>query len=129
MGLLKFHNIITHFYQMELLLIKKYNITVNNIQKMKTNSIKLAKLKTKLSLQRTYLSYMRTGFAIAGIAGIFKKSYLIIFGLIMILLSTIQYYLLLKNIDTNELNLNLIHYFPLIYVILSIGVLYLQFYK
>ena len=95
----------------------------------KSNLNDLSKLRTKLSSQRTYLSYMRTGFAIASIAGVFKKPYLVIFGLIMIVLSTIQYYLLLQNIETNSMNLKNLHYLPLIYVILSIGVLYLQFYK
>ena len=95
----------------------------------KQNSTDLAKLRTKLASQRTYLAYMRTGFAIASIAGVFKKPYLVIFGLIMILLSSIQYYLLLKNIETNTMDLSKMHYLPLIYVVLSIGILYLQFYK
>ena len=95
----------------------------------KNNSINLDKLRTKLSSQRTYLAYMRTGFAISSIAGVFKKPYLVVFGLIMIVLSTIQYYLLLQNIETNSMNLKNLHYLPLIYVMLSIGVLYLQFYK
>ena len=42
----------------------------------------LAVMRTKLANQRTYLSYMRTGLAIAGIAGIFKKKKILIFGIL-----------------------------------------------
>ena len=37
------------------------------------NSNELAIQRTKLSNQRTYLAYMRTGFAVVGIAGLFKN--------------------------------------------------------
>ena len=95
----------------------------------KNFKLELSKLTTKLALQRTYLSYMRTGFAIASIAGVFKKIYLVYFGLIMIILSTIQYYLFIKNIEQTKIEFNKMHYLPLIYVILSIIILFLQFYK
>ena len=39
--------------------------------------------------QRTYLAYMRTGFSIAGIAGHFKHFFVALFGLFMILSSTL----------------------------------------
>ena len=41
------------------------------------NNNDLAKIRTKLANQRTYLAYMRTGFAIAAIAGSFKKKHLL----------------------------------------------------
>ena len=49
------------------------------------NNNELAKIRTKLANQRTYLAYMRTGFTIATIAGIFKKMWIILFGIIMII--------------------------------------------
>lgn len=90
----------------------------------------LAIQRNKLANQRTYLAYMRTGFMIASVAGIFKKVWIALFGLIMIIGSTIQYIiinkmLLEKRIEDNNI-LNLI---PVIYVILSIGALYLEIYK
>ena len=89
----------------------------------------LAVMRTKLANQRTYLAYMRTGLAIAGIAGIFKKKKILFFGIFMIITSAFQYYALNKNINDNE-NVNhvLLDYLPLIYVVLSIGILYLQVY-
>lgn len=91
--------------------------------------LELSKTNTKLASQRTLLAYMRTGFGIASIAGAFKKTYIVVFGLFMILLSSVQYYLLLQNIEEKTMDLRKMHYLPLIYVILSIAVLYLQFYK
>ena len=38
------------------------------------NKIDLSIYNTKLANQRTYLAYVRTGFVIAGVAGIFKKN-------------------------------------------------------
>ena len=82
---------------------------------------------TKLANQRTYLAYVRTGFVIAGVSGVFKKYWIAIFGLIMIIGSTVQYYLINEDLDgkkdiTNDLFDNM----PIIYVLLSVGVLYLQ---
>lgn len=37
------------------------------------SSLDYAILNTKLANQRTYLSYVRNGFVISGVAGIFKK--------------------------------------------------------
>jgi len=93
------------------------------------NSTDLAKIRTKLASQRTYLAYMRTGFAIAAIAGSFKKLYLVLFGMVMIILSTIQYYLILKSINNDEKLEYDIHSIPMIYLFLSIIILYLQFNK
>ena len=89
----------------------------------------LAIERTKLSNQRTYLAYIRTGFAIAGIAGIFKKNYLLMFGLLMILTSAYQYYTAIKYLHSNVHNDRvLMDYVPLIYVVLSLVALYLQFF-
>lgn len=40
----------------------------------------LSIIRTKLSNQRTYLAYMRTGLTIASLAGIFKKSKIVSLG-------------------------------------------------
>ena len=94
------------------------------------NNNQLAIQRTKLANQRTYLAYMRTGFAIAGIAGKFKKNYLMMFGLFMILTSAYQYHTAIKNLNANIHKESVVmDYLPLIYVILSLGVLYLQFFK
>ena len=90
----------------------------------------LAFQRTKLSNQRTYLSYMRTGFTIAIIAGTFKKLWVVLFGLIMILGSTIQYILLNHRLKNKEnIDIPYLDYLPIIYVILSLGTLYLQWNK
>ena len=95
---------------------------------MVITSNELALKRTKLANQRTYLSYMRTGFAIASIAGVFKKSWIVIFGIVMIIFSSIQY-MYLNYTLTNNLNISnkFMDMVPVIYVFLSIGTLYLQF--
>jgi len=89
------------------------------------NNNDLAIQRTKLANQRTYLSYIHTGFAIASIAGTFKKVWICIFGIIMLIVSSIQYiqinYKLTNKIDTDTMDS-----IPLLYVILSIGALYLD---
>ena len=89
----------------------------------------LAKERTRLSNQRTYLAYIRTGLAISAISSIFKKKWIFTFGILMIVISTLQYYLLLNSINNNKIKNNWVHYMPLMYIILSIGVLYLQYIK
>jgi len=94
------------------------------------NSTDLAKMRTGMANQRTYLAYMRTGFSIAAIAGSFKKMYLVNFGILMIVISSIQYYLINKSINENKLeDMALYSYSPFIYVFLSVIILYLQFLK
>jgi uncharacterized membrane protein YidH (DUF202 family) len=82
---------------------------------------------TKLANQRTYLAYVRTGFVIAGVAGIFKKIWIAMLGVVMIIGSTFQYYLI--NQDLNEkqdITNDLFDNMAIFYVLLSVGVLYLQ---
>ena len=97
---------------------------------MPVSSNDLAIQRTKFANQRTYLAYMRTGFGIAGIAGAFKKYWIALFGLVMIVGSSLQYFLvnhkLNKKIDPNDERFDFI---PVIYVILSLGALYLQWNK
>lgn len=97
---------------------------------MTVSSNLLAIKTTKLANQRTYLAYMRTGFAIATFAGAFKKIWIAVFGVIMIIVSLIQYFLI-NNKLTNEKNPNnfILDMIPVIYVVLSIGALYLEWNK
>ena len=88
---------------------------------------RLSRTRTKLANQRTYLAYMRTGFAIAALAGVFKKMYILGFGVFMIVVSTSQYYHVLRDVD-EDLEPGLPYgILPLLYSLLSILVLYLQF--
>ena len=88
----------------------------------------LAIKRTRLANQRTYLAYMRTGFMIASIAGIFKKIWVALFGLIMIILSTTQYIIININLSNKKKDNKILHMIPIIYIILFIGLLYLQIY-
>ena len=90
----------------------------------------LALQRTKFSNQRTYLSYMRTGFSIAAVAGTFKKKWIALFGVLMVIGSTIQYIAFNHMLQNKEkVNQPIFDYIPVIYVVLSLGTLYLQFYK
>ena len=91
-----------------------------------TESLELAKARTDLANQRTYLAYMRTGFAIAAIAGLFKKWYISVFGVMMVVTSTIQYYYIHESIKHSRKASWDYHYVPLIYSILSLAVIALQ---
>ena len=91
------------------------------------SSINMAITHTKMANQRTYLAYVRTGFVIAGVAGIYKKNWIALFGIIMILGSTIQYYLINRDLnDKTDSEYDLFDKMPIVYVLLSVGVLYLQ---
>ena len=103
-------------------------------------STDLAITRTKLANERTYLAYMRTGFAIATVAGVFKKKWIVFFGIFIICVSTIHYYAInhilnderfLENKIQLRYNnfLKLFSFLPILYGILSLGVLRLQFKK
>jgi len=96
----------------------------NLLSQQRTN---LAIKRTKLANQRTLLAYMRTGFAIAAIAGTFKKMYLVYFGILMIVISGIQYYIVLRGVETGTFDYEYLDYLPLIFVFTSLLTLYLQF--
>ena len=66
----------------------------------------------------------------SGVAGVFKKKWIALFGIIMILGSTIQYYLINSGLDNKEsLNKDIFDNMAILYVLLCIGVLYLQMKK
>ena len=88
----------------------------------------LAIERTKLANQRTYLAYMRTGFAIAAIAGVFNKKWIVLLGVIMIIGSLIQYIVLNYELKNRRFAQNdILDYIPVVYVPISLGILYLQF--
>ena len=102
---------------------------MNNIMSS-LSSIDYTIANSKMANQRTYLAYVRTGFVIAGVAGVFKKTWIAVFGIIMILGSTIQYYLINRDLDNKkQMNKDLFDNMAIIYVLLSVGVLYLQMKK
>ena len=95
---------------------------------MKVNNNELAIQRTKFANQRTYLAYMRTGFGLAALAGTFKKFWIMTFGLIMIIMSSLQYVSINNSLETENNPKNmLLDKVPLIYVFLSLGALFLQF--
>ena len=94
------------------------------------NSYELAIKRTKMANERTYLAYMRTGFGIAALAGVFKKWWIIIFGIIMLILSTLQYHIVNNRLNNEENpNIPLLEFLPIIYVVLGLLVLFIQWNK
>lgn len=84
---------------------------------------------TKLSNQRTYMAYIRTGFAISVLAKMYKKIYILYFGILIIISSTIQYKIVNNNIDNGKNDMKkLIDDIPIMYGIIAIITLWLQFY-
>ena len=98
--------------------------------KKELTSYELAIKRTKLANERTYLAYMRTGFAIAALAGVFKKWWIVIFGLIILILSTVQYHTVNNQLNNKETpNTPILELLPIIYVVLGLLILFLQWKK
>ena len=94
---------------------------------VKFNAVKFS---TKLANQRTYLAYMRTGLGIASVAGTFKKKWFVALGLLMIFINILQYMYINNQLsEGKDPNHYIIDIIPLVYGILSVTALYLQFYK
>ena len=87
---------------------------------------KLALQRNKLANQNTYLSYMNNGFNIAAIGMLEKKIWICIFGIIMLILSSIQYMKINNKLDDNKVDNKSIDNLPLFCVILFFGALYLD---
>ena len=97
---------------------------------MAVTSNELAILRTKYSNQRTYLAYMRTGFGIAALAGTFKHHWLVVFGVCMIVGSSVQYMNVNSRLqDTADPNSESLDMLPLVFTVLSMFVLYIQYKK
>ena len=85
---------------------------------------------TKLANQRTYLAYMRTGLGIAGIAGTFKKNWIVLLGLVMIVVNLLQYMYINRQItEGRDPDNDVIDMVPIVYTAMSVAALYLQFYR
>ena len=94
------------------------------------NQNDLAIERTKLANQRTDLAYMRTGFAITGVAELFKKWWIVFFGVFMLFASTLQYIIINDHLNKNTpINNTMLDIIPFMYVLLGIGLLYLQMNK
>jgi uncharacterized membrane protein YidH (DUF202 family) len=104
-------------------------MTDNTIQKIdnKDYSFKLAIMNSKLSNERTYMAYMRTGLAIAAIALPFKRFRLVAIGILMIIIGTIEYYYIIYILDQpNLLDYKEFRYFPFIITVFILLVLYME---
>lgn len=86
---------------------------------------------TKLANQRTFLAYLRNGIAISSIAGVFKKKWICIFGILMIIISAIQYITvnnsLTKNKNVNDPMIKSFDMIPLLYVFMLFALTYIEF--
>ena len=71
----------------------------------KVSSNELAKMRTALANQRTYLAYTRTGFAVVAIAAKFKSNIVIAVGMLLIAVGVYQYYTIATDIENNEISL------------------------
>ncbi len=86
-------------------------------------SVKYSIMGTRLANQRTYMAITNTGIAIAGVALSLKKYTVFVFGLILMILATVQYYITEYNLDTRkDLHVGVTYYLP---VFLTLGMLML----
>ena len=99
-----------------------------NISLLSTKRTEFSKERTKLANQRTYLAYMSFGFALAAITSLFKNIYLVYFGVFIILVSSFQFIIINNSVESEHGEFNKwVHYIPLIYIPVSLMVLYLQY--
>lgn len=89
--------------------------------------LKLSIIDSKLSNERTYMAYIRTGLAIAAIALPFKKYKLVALGILMIVIGTLEYYYVRYLLDyTNLPDYKDFTYVPLIISLSILIVLYME---
>jgi uncharacterized membrane protein YidH (DUF202 family) len=104
--------------------------TTNNNKVKKTSGeddTQLALLRTKFANERTYMAYLRTGLAISAISLPFKKYYIVLLGIIMIICSTIQYYYVSYRLNHGiYFDLGVFELVPVITTILILGLFYLE---
>jgi hypothetical protein len=88
------------------------------------------RLHSKLANTRMNLLYIQVGFAMITFAGIYKKKYILLFGLTILLGACIKYILINNMIDNNDYyNSFLIDYLSLLIVPFGLVVIYLEFYR
>ena len=88
------------------------------------------RLHSKLANTRMNLLYVQVGFAMITFAGIYKKKYILLFGLTILLGACIKYILINNMIDNNDYyNSFLIDYLSLLIVPFGLVVIYLEFYR
>ena len=102
------------------------NNTSNTSNTSNNASLELAKMTTGMSNERTYLAYVRTGLAIVTIAIPFKKYYIMILGLIMIFVSTIEFYFINNNLNKNNFNIVVFVLMPLFATAIIFFIFYLE---
>lgn len=69
----------------------------------KIDSNSLAVMRTLLANQRTYLAFIRTGFAVTALAVKTKSNLVILIGMILIAVGIYQYYTTANSIENGEL--------------------------
>ena len=93
------------------------------------NQLELAILTTKLSNERIYLTYLKTGLAILAIAVPFKKYYIALIGAVLILCSTLEYYYINHKLNKRkkfDFDFGMFQLVPIVTTILIIGIFYFE---
>ena len=67
------------------------------------NNNTLAQMRTLLANQRTYLAYIRTGFAVTALAVKTKSNVVILIGMFLIVVGLYQYYTTATTIERGEI--------------------------
>ena len=85
-----------------LVMNKKDDIRGKDNIELAVYNTQLSVYRTQLSNENTYMVYIRTGLAIVALAIPFRKYYIIFLGLILILISTLEYYYIGYHLDRRE---------------------------
>ena len=101
------------------------NIAADIGKKIDTNY--LALYRTQLANQNTYMADIRTGLAITAIAIPFKKYYIVVLGLLMIFVSTFEYYYISSNLRKGYIfDIGMFELMPIITTVIILSVCFFE---
>ena len=102
-------------------------MTINNPLEEDPDLGKMSILRTKLSNERTYNAYIRTGLAVSVFSLPFKKYRLVSLGILMIICSTVEYYYITYNVNRGiDFKLGVFEFVPIITTVLILVIFYFE---
>lgn len=103
--------------------------TINNLTSSDQSKVTSNLISTLLSNERTYLAYMRTGLSLVVLAIPFKRYYIILIGILIIILSTIKYYLVSYYIDKEDYRVvvDYLNYLPALLTVIFLFIFFKEY--
>jgi uncharacterized membrane protein YidH (DUF202 family) len=88
---------------------------------------KMEILSPQLSNKTTYMAFIRTGLAITAVSLVFEKFHIILLGIVIIILGTIEYYVIeYQLINGTEVNITIFEFIPIFLTIFILLIFYIE---